>query len=333
MSKKSVSNTVISVSGLCKTFELKKKEPGLKGSIKSIFSPKISKVTAVDNISFSINKGELVALIGPNGAGKSTTLKILTGILFPSSGHAEILGLVPWENRKKLAYQIGTIFGQKSQLWYHLPPIDTFDLFAKIYDLEDTDYRKRLNYLVKVLGVTEFLNTPVRKLSLGQRIRAELVAALLHNPKVLFLDEPSIGLDIIAKKTLRDLIKKLNKEEGVTIILTSHDVDDIEQVCERVIIINQGKIVHDSPIGELKRNHLNKKIVQVMIEESSKKLKQLGVKVLESDKHSMKLEVNTNKVSIAKLVASLMNKYKVTDLLISDPPIEEIIEEIYTKEK
>lgn len=331
--KKNSKEIVISINKLAKTFEVKKKEPGLKGSVKSIFSPNYSKVKAVDDISFNIREGELVALIGPNGAGKSTTLKILTGILYPSSGNAEILGLVPWENRKKLAYKIGTIFGQKSQLWYHLPPIDTFNLFAKIYDLKEEEYRERLNYLVKVLEVKEFLNTPVRKLSLGQRIRAELVAALLHRPKILFLDEPSIGLDIIAKKNLRDLIKKLNKEEGVTVILTSHDVDDIEQVCERVMIINKGHLVHDSSISELKKNHLSKKIIQLLVEDSSKKVNIGGVKLLESTSSTLKFEVNTKKTKISKVIDSLIKNYAITDLLILDPPIEEIIEDIYERKK
>ncbi len=223
----------IVVKNLRKVFRTKIKEPGLHGSIKSLFSPVYRETRAVDGISFSIPKGQLVGFIGPNGAGKSTTLKILTGILFPTSGDADIVGMVPWRARKKLAYKIGTVFGQRSQLWMHLPAQDSFDLFAAIYDLEEIDYRKRLQGLIEAFDIKEFLDVPVRKLSLGQRMRCELVAALLHRPEILYLDEPSIGLDILAKKALREHIlrikDKLNKimakHTGQSIATIEKDTD------------------------------------------------------------------------------------------------------------
>jgi len=325
-------DTVV-VQGLSKTFQTKIKEPGFRGSLKSLFKPKYKETRAVDNISFSIPKGQLVGFIGPNGAGKSTTLKILTGILFPSSGDAAVLNIVPWEQRKKLAYRIGTVFGQRSQLWMHLPCQDTFDLFAAIYDLDEKKYKKRLDYLVKTFEIGEFLNMPVRKLSLGQRMRCELVAALLHEPEVLYLDEPSIGLDILAKKTLREHIKKINQEEKVTVILTSHDMDDIEEVCQRVIVINHGHIVHDSSVEEMRKAFLQKKIITIFPKKSAKAFKLSGVKVVKSTKDEVCLEVDTKKTDIQKVLAKVTSHYDIQDIEIADPPIEEIIEEIYKRKE
>jgi len=237
--------SIIEVKNLNKEFKIKEKEKGIKGSIKSIVKPKYKEINAVDNISFSVEKGEILAFIGPNGAGKSTTIKMLTGILYPTSGNIEVMGLNPSKQRKQLAYKIGTVFGQKEQLWMHLTPYDNFKFFGAIYDIPDSFVEKRIEELKITFELETFINTPVKNLSLGQRIRCEIAAALIHKPEILFLDEPTIGLDPVVKETIRTLIKRMNKEYKTTIFLTSHDVGDIEKLCKRVIIINNGKIIMD----------------------------------------------------------------------------------------
>lgn len=243
---------IIEVKNLKKQFKIKEKEKGLKGSLKSIIKPKYKIIDAVDDITFDVEKGEMLAFIGPNGAGKSTTIKMLTGILYPTFGSISVMGLDPSKERKKLAYKIGTVFGQKEQLWTHLTPYDNFKFFGAIYDLKDDEIEKRIDDLKQTFDLAEFINTPVRNLSLGQRIRCEIVAALIHNPDILFLDEPTIGLDPVVKQNIRKLIKKMNKELGTTIFLTSHDIGDIEKLCKRVIIINHGKIIMDDSMDNLK---------------------------------------------------------------------------------
>src|SRR6266496_637222 len=223
-------------------------------------------VVAVDQISLSVPAGQSVAFIGPNGAGKSTTIKMLTGILHPTSGSAHVLGLTPWQERRTLVHHLGAVFGQRSQLWYHLPPRDTFELLARIYNLDRAAYLKRRDLLIERFGLASFLATPVRKLSLGQRMRAEVAASLLHAPKVLFLDEPTIGLDVIARQELRDLIREWNRDEGVTIFLTSHDAGDIEHVAERVIVINHGRVVVDDQVQAVRKQYLGTKILHVQFQ-------------------------------------------------------------------
>lgn len=273
----------------------------------------------------------MLAFIGPNGAGKSTTIKMLTGILFPTSGSAKVLGLIPWEKRKELSFKIGSVFGQKPQLWYHLPAIDTFNLFSKIYELDKEEYEERLNYLVKVFEIKDILNTPVRKLSLGQRMRCEVVASLLHKPKIIFLDEPTIGLDIVAKQNMRELIKKLNEKEKVTIFLTSHDTQDIEHLCKRIIIVNHGRIIYDGSISDLNKKFLRNKVISIKFEEPIKKFEMEGVNILKLNKYNIDLELDITKKPIQELIDFIIKKYKVVDINISDPPIEEIISLIYKR--
>jgi len=319
----------IELKNLVKKFKTKQKEAGLSGSFKSLFKSKYKELTAVDNISFNLKRGEVVGFIGPNGAGKSTTIKILSGILFPDSGKINVLGMSPQKDRKKLAYKIGCVFGQKPQLWYHLPAIDTFNLFSKIYELDDKEYKKRLDYLVKMFEVEDILNTPVRKLSLGQRMRCEIVASMLHKPEILFLDEPTIGLDIVAKQKIRELILDLNKKEKVTILLTSHDTQDIEHLCERIIIINHGRVVYDGSIEKLQKDYLNTKIVSVKFSSEFKEFNVEGIKIISSNKYSAEFEVYTDKISIQKFIDSLIKKYAILDITISGTPIEEVITKIY----
>ena len=319
---------VITVKNLSKSFKVKVKEKGLKGSIKSIVKPKYKIIKAVKNISFLIEKGEMVAFIGPNGAGKSTSIKMMTGILFPDKGEIDILGLNPKKNRKKLAYSIGCVFGQKEQLWTHLTPYDNFKFFGAIYDIPSSRVEKKIEEFRELFELDEFINTPVRNLSLGQRIRCEIVASLIHEPKVLFLDEPTIGLDPVVKEKIRTLIKRMNKEYKTTVILTSHDVSDIEKLCKRVIIVNKGQIVLDDTMDNLKYHYLNKKIVDAKMKEKVNLEDQNGITILKDKDYNLKLEVDLKKTSISEAI-KLLNTDNIIDINISNVPLEQIISSIY----
>jgi len=322
---------VIEVKNLSKTFKIKLKEKGLKGSLKSIFKPRYKEIKAVKNINLEVEKGEIIAFIGPNGAGKSTTIKMLTGILYPDSGEVNILGIDPKKERKKLAYQIGTVFGQKEQLWTHLTPYDNFKFFGAIYDIDDLIVEKKIEELKTLFELDEFINTPVRNLSLGQRIRCEIVASLIHEPKVLFLDEPTIGLDPVVKENIRTLIKRMNKEYKTTVFLTSHDIGDIEKLCKRVIIINNGQVVLDDSMENLKYHYLNKKIVEVKMKEKVNLDDEPGIKILKDKGYNLKIEVDTQKRSVTDAI-KLLNPDNIVDINISNIPLEEIISNIYKKE-
>lgn len=295
------------------------------------FGRTTTEVVAVDDISFEIPEGQSVAFIGPNGAGKSTTIKMLTGILHPTSGQASVLGLVPWIDRSKLAYQIGAVFGQRSQLWYHLPPSDTFELLARVYNIGQNDFRKRRDMLIERFGLAEFLHTAVRKLSLGQRMRAEIAASLLHNPRVLFLDEPTIGLDVVACQELRDLVSEWNRQEGLTVLLTSHDAGDIEAVAKRVLVINYGRVVLDDRVVTVRRRYMGTKILGVKFHEIPRIFSIPGVNVLKASSYAMKLEVNTEIASIDRVIHQIIQAGPVADITIEDPPLEEIIAHIYSQ--
>jgi ABC-2 type transport system ATP-binding protein len=345
---------IIEVERLAKTFRTRERSAGLTSSLRSFVVPQYREREAVKHISFSLEPGEILAFIGPNGAGKSTTIKMLTGILYPSDGEAHVLGLTPWQQRRKLAFRIASVFGQKSQLWYHLPPQDTFGLLARIYELDMNEYRKRRDFLVDVFDIADYMRTPARKLSLGERMRCELAAALLHRPSVIFLDEPTIGLDVIAKQRIRDLIGQLNVEEGVTVFLTSHDAGDIEQVCRRAIVINHGEIILDTPVAKMKRDYLKVKTVDLLLEEPAATLLKTdtasdeqrlsiqlpssiheemlvteGIQVLKAKGHGLKLEIDTSRCPLEPIIAAIMQHCHILDMTISDPPMEEIIARIY----
>lgn len=324
--------SIIKVNNLCKTFKVKTKEEGLRGSVKSIFSPSFREVAAVNNISFEVEKGEILAFIGPNGAGKSTTIKMLTGILYPTSGNIEVLGLNPSKERKQLSYQIGTVFGQKSQLWFHLPPLDSFNLLGNIYEMDKVKLKKRIEYLKDIFEIGDLMDVPVRKLSLGQRIRCEIAASILHEPEIIFLDEPTIGLDVVVKQKIRELILKLNKEEKTTIFLTSHDSGDIEQLCKRAIIINHGEVVLNENIKKLKYNYLNKKIIQIKYSEKIS-IDSSNLNITKNKGSALKVEVDTSKQDIEDVLSKLIKYGKVNDITISEPPLEEIISLIYKSNK
>jgi ABC-2 type transport system ATP-binding protein len=293
------------------------------------FRRTIVEVTAVDGISLDVPAGQSVAFIGPNGAGKSTTIKILTGILHPTHGNVRVLGFVPWRERRRLAYHIGAVFGQRSQLWYHLPAVDTFELLARIYGLDRTDFIRTRDSLIERFDLGSFLQTPVRKLSLGQRMRAEVAASLLHRPKVLFLDEPTIGLDVIARQELRDLICEWNREEGVTIFLTSHDAGDIEHVAERVIVINHGRVVVDDQVPSVRKQYLGTKILNVQFQEPPDEIVLAGVTVLFRSAYELKLEIDTTITPVQNAIARVLEAAPVADIAVEDPPLEEVIARIY----
>ena len=324
--------SIIKVNNLSKTFKIKTKEEGLQGSFKSIFAPNFREIKAVNNISFEVEKGEILAFIGPNGAGKSTTIKMMTGILYPSSGNIEVLGLNPSIKRKELSYKIGTVFGQKSQLWFHLPPLDTFYLLGNIYEMDKVKLQKRIAFLKEVFEIGDLMDVPVRKLSLGQRIRCEIAASILHEPEIIFLDEPTIGLDVVVKQKIRELILQLNKEEKTTIFLTSHDSGDIEQLCKRAIIINHGEVVLNETIKSLKHDYLNKKIIQIKYNEIVN-LDNCNVDIIKNKGNAIKVQVDTSKQDIELVLTNLINCGKVNDITISEPPLEEIISHIYKLNK
>lgn len=323
---------VISVQNLIKSFKVKEKEKGFIGSLKAIFKPKYKEIKAVRDISFEVNEGEIIAFIGPNGAGKSTTIKMLTGILYPDSGSIEVLGINPTKARKKLSYEIGTVFGQKEQLWMHLTAYDNFKFFGTIYDISEKETEKRIDELSKLFNLEKFINTPVRNLSLGQRIRCEIVASLIHKPKVLFLDEPTIGLDPVVKENIRKLIKKMNKEYNTTIFLTSHDISDIEKLCKRVVIINNGQIVMDDSMTNLKYHYMDKKVIEVKLKNNVDFSNAKGIKILKEKANSYRIEIDTKETDLTT-VLKLINPENIIDINISNTPLEEIISAIYRKEQ
>jgi len=320
---------VIHVENLSKTFKIRKSFPGISGMLKGLFSAETSTLTAIDQISLTIGQGERVAFIGPNGAGKSTTIKMLTGILYPTFGLIRVLDLIPWKDRRALGFQIGTVFGQRTQLWYHLPPSDTFDLLSKIYELDSVYYRKRLQDLTASFEIENLLSQPVCQLSFGQRMRCEIVASLLHNPKILFLDEPTIGLDISAKLKIREFLTHTSKEQGITLFLTSHDTADIEQICDRVIVLDRGRILKDCSLQELKRSYVKKKIITLITDEKSLHLSLPGIKVLKQSDYSLACEVNLEATTIEQVIHETLKLTALKDVTIEDPTMSEIIHNLY----
>lgn len=302
---------------------------GLRAPLRALLRPRHSELEAVRGITFRISPGERVAFVGPNGAGKSTTLKMLSGILYPTSGTAAVAGMVPWEQRAGLSRVTGTVFGQRSQLWYHLPPADTFNLLAQVYGMDHAVYVRRRSELEELFGLRDLVHRPVRHLSLGERMRCEIAATLLHGPRVLFLDEPTIGLDVTAKAVIRQLVRRTSESEGMTVLLTSHDTGDIEGVCRRVVIINQGELLMDRDIGDLRRDYIRKKIVTVQCADEQAAVSLPGVGVLRSEPYRAVLEVDLSRTGVENVVEALLKRGGILDLTIEDPPLEEIIKQIY----
>ena len=321
----------IIVDHLVKNFEVTEKEPGLTGAVKSLFSPKKKQVHAVRGISFTIQPGELIGFIGPNGAGKTTTLKTLSGLLYPTSGFVEVLDYDPWERKPEYLKQIALVMGQKNQLWWDLPAIETFELNKAIYEIPTREYHENLKELTELLSVEKLLKTPVRKLSLGQRMRMELVAALLHKPKVLFLDEPTIGLDLIAQQKMRDFIYEYNKKYNATIILTSHNMDDLIDLARRVIVIDEGRILFDGALEELVTKFAREKIIKATLskEDGIKDLEKIG-KVKKIAFPEVTISVPRSATAVA--AAELLQNFAVEDLTIEEVPIEDVIRKVFRGE-
>ncbi len=294
-----------------------------------MISPEYSEAEAVKDLSFTLQKGERVAFVGPNGAGKSTTIKMLSGILHPTSGGVSINGLTPWVDRNKMAYQIGTVFGQRSQLWYHLPARDTFELLSYAYEMERDTYQKRLSLLVDAFDARALIEKSVRQLSLGERMRCEIIASLLHKPSILFLDEPTVGLDIVSKGVIRDLVKQTSEQDGTTVLLTSHDTGDMERVCDRVIVIDHGQLVTDQQVKDLRTGYIREKILTLSMIDEKIELESAGLRIIEQFPHNLKIAIDTSIISVESVLQTAMNKTSLDDITVEDPPTEDIIKAIY----
>lgn len=320
---------VIVARELSKSYKIPKRKSGIINGFKGMIHREYEEITALDNISFEIGKGELVGYIGPNGAGKSTTIKILSGILTPDSGECRVLGKIPYKDRINYVKDIGVVFGQRSQLWWDLPVIDSFELLKDIYKIPLGDYLKMKKELIEWLNLESFINNPVRQLSLGQKMRCELAASLLHSPQMLFLDEPTIGLDAVSKLAVREFIKKLNKERGVTVILTTHDMADIETLCSRVIVIGKGQILSDGNLKSLRDKVSKERRLILDYSEGENGFSIEGATLIKEEKNRLIIDFNPDIITPADLITTLSSKYKIKDILLENPPIEEIIAELY----
>lgn len=329
---------MIQVENLVREYKVYRKQPGLWGTAKSLFIKEVDIKRAVNDISFNIHDGEIVGYIGVNGAGKSTTIKMMTGILVPTSGTCIINGIVPYKERQRNSKQIGVVFGQRTQLWWDLPLIDSFLILKDIYNVSNAEYKERMQFLNDVLGLETFMNKPVRVLSLGQRMRADLGAALLHNPKILYLDEPTIGLDVFVKEKIRRFIKEINRKYKTTIILTTHDLNDIEELCNRIIVIDNGKKIYDGMIDDIKQLYGYKKYIQIFVKDvncvkdinlnRSLNLSEDYIHLWEED-NIINIEFDKNKTSISQILPHIMDKIQVIDMNIKEIEIKSVIKNIY----
>ena len=320
----------IIIEDLVKRFRISERDAGVWGAIRGIVHRRYHTVDALDGVSFSIEPGELVGYIGPNGAGKSTTVKVMSGILVPDAGRCEILGRVPWRNRTEHVSRIGVVFGQRTQLWWDLPVIESFDLLRDIYRIPRDEYIANRDEFIAVLEIETCLDVPVRQLSLGQRMRCDLAAALLHSPAILFLDEPTIGMDAVSKIAFRQFIKRFNQEHGTTVILTTHDMDDIEVICDRVMIINDGKIVSDGTLDDLRRQvPLERRLVIELADNVITPVIHSKANLTSRDGNRIHIQFDPDQVSATDLISHVTSQNKVQDLFVENPPIEETIARIY----
>lgn len=321
---------MIEVEGLSRSFTVRDQKSPSTGWFKR---PKTKELVAVADLHFAIEAGQKVAFIGPNGAGKSTTLRMLSGLLKPTAGTARVCGLVPWDQTRDLARHIGLVFGQRSHLWPALPVEDSFDLLAKIYDLDPATYKAQREKLTQIFGLKKLTSQLARTLSLGQKMRCDIAAALLHQPEVLFLDEPTIGLDVTAKALLRDHLNMLAREMETTILLTSHDTDDIEKICHRVILIDHGQKLLDTTLPELQRDYTRFKILRLLTDREDPHFEHAGVMVEERGDYRLTLKVDTAEVPVEKIVSLCLAQFRLSDIAIEGLPLEEIIKTIYTRQK
>jgi ABC-2 type transport system ATP-binding protein len=324
--------TQIVVENLVKTFRVPERERGVWGALRGLVARRSRVVRALDGVSFSLEAGELVGYIGPNGAGKSTTVKVLAGILVPDAGVCRVAGRVPWRERVAHVAQIGVVFGQRTQLWWDLPTIESFELLREIYRVPPSRWRATLDELVALLDLARLLDTPVRQLSLGERMRCDLAASLLHRPPLLFLDEPTIGLDAASKLAVRDFVQRLNREQGVTIILTTHDMDDIEALCRRVVVIADGRVLLDGNLEELRRRVTRERRLIVDLAADGLTVSDPQAEVLCAEGARVTLRFDPEVVSAADLIARIASRYPLADLFVEHPPIEEIVTRLYAGE-
>lgn len=324
---------VIAVRDLRKVYRVSEHKRGLLGAARNLFSTASREVRAVDGVSFEIERGAFVGYIGPNGAGKSTTIKMLTGILVPTSGEVRVMGQVPHKSRKHNAKQIGLVFGQRSQLWWDLPPIEAYSLLGRMYGLSNAERSARVDELSELLGLAEFLDTPVRKLSLGEKMRCELAAALLHQPSVLFLDEPTIGLDVVAKSDVQALLKRINLQQGTTILLTSHDLDDIQALCDRVMVIDHGRVMHDGDVASLRTRFGDKRRVTIELSSADQAANlQLPAGASLRETHGLRavIDLDAATLSVPKLMSELFARYEVHDVSVEEADIEDVVRALYS---
>jgi len=324
---------IIKAINLTKEFVVNKKESGIKGAIKNLFVTDKSIKKAVDDISFDVYKGEIVGFIGPNGAGKSTTIKMMCGILNPTSGKVLINGLSPVKSRQTIVKDLGVVFGQRSQLYWDLRLGESFELLKRIYQVDDDKYKKNIDQLDKILGINEIINTPVRQLSLGQRMRGDLAAAMLHSPSILFFDEPTIGLDVEVKYSIRKFIKEINKNYQTTVILTTHDLDDVQALCERIIIINNGKIISDSSLDELINKTSPYRLLIVDLYTDDINIEHPKAEVVKIEAQRVTLKFRKNDISAADLISDISKQYSIRDLSLVETDIDDIIRKIYSEQK
>ncbi len=320
---------MIQVNNLCKSFQVVKRRPGMLGTLKSLVAPEYRVVQAVDDVSFTLREGELVGYLGPNGAGKSTTIKMLTGLLVPSGGELRVDGPIPWKERQRYVARIGAVFGQRTTLWWDLPVIESFELLQPMYRIPPERFRRNLDEFVGLLEMEEFLHTPVRALSLGQRMRADLCAALLHEPRLVFLDEPTIGLDVVAKERIRKFIQHINRERGVTVLLTTHDLSDVERLCERVMILDHGRLLYDGTLGELNQRFESDWFLVVRFGDDYADVRLPGLPAPERMDHQAVYRFDHRKTGSAELIQQLLPRFKIEDIEVRRPAVEETIRRIY----
>lgn len=321
--------TTIHIQNLVKEFRILKPNVGKFGLLHSLLKPEYMIRRAVNNISLDISEGEVIGYVGANGAGKSTTIKMLTGILQPTSGIIEVAGLDPWKQRKDSTRNIGVVFGQRSHLWWDLPLIESFKLIARIYGISEAMYQRNLKYFTDLLDMESFINTPVRQLSLGQRMRGDLVAAMLYEPRILYLDEPTIGLDVFAKERIRSFIEEVNRSTGLTVILTTHDLNDVERLCPRIIMIDQGSVIYDGLVATLKKNFTSKNMLIVHFEDEPASLQISNAQLVRHQGKKVWLEYDPHIVSAASLISDVSQQYPIVDLSVAEPELETVIRKIY----
>lgn len=321
--------SILSIKSLSKSYRRPKSTKGFWAGCKALLAREYRVQTALEDVSFSLKEGDLVGYIGPNGAGKSTTVKILSGILVPDSGEVSVLGKTPWQHRLEIVQQIGVVFGQRTQLWWDLQVMESFELLKAIYKIPDSQYKKKLEELSEALDLADLLTIPVRLLSLGQRMRCDLAASLLHSPKLLFLDEPTIGLDAVSKLAVRDFIRRLNRENKTTILLTTHDMDDIEALCKRVLILHEGKIYFDGDLKQLRKTVLPERRLIVDLVDKEATVEDPKAQKIHQEGHRVWLSFNPQETPVQELIARVSANVAIADLFVENPPIEELIAKYY----